>query len=279
MPWHTTTDLDRFDAAAGALLRTRPIENTILLTTLDTLHRRGGRAYGDEPPRYGWWAPDGRPVGGAFLHTPPYPLVLSHLPGDAIGSFVDMVVDGGRAGGRVNTGSALAKDLAARLLARTGAPVSTGRGSRLYRLDTLVPPEPAPPGSARLARPDDRALLIAWYEQFGREVGEGHPDPSTVVDERTSFGDLMLWQDGDAVVSLAGCARPQVGVVRVGPVYTPAPRRRRGYAAAVTAALSRRIVDGGAEAVLFTDLANPTSNAIYQRLGYRPVEDRVIISW
>jgi FR47-like protein len=275
MPWHTTTDLDRFDAAAGALLRSRPIENTLLLTTMDTLRRRGGRAYGDEPPRYGWWEADGGLVGGAFLHTPPYPLMLSHLPEDAIGSFVDI----GVAGGRVNAGSALAEDLAARQLARTGRPVSVGRKSRLYRLDTLVQPEPAPCGAARLARPDDRALLIAWYEQFGREVGEGHVDPATVVDERTSFGDLMVWQDGDAVVALAGCGRPQVGVVRVGPVYTPIPRRRRGYAAAVTAALSRRIIDGGAEAVLFTDLANPTSNAIYQRLGYRPVEDRVIIGW
>jgi predicted GNAT family acetyltransferase len=29
--------------------------------------------------------------------------------------------------------------------------------------------------------------------------------------------------------------------------------------------------------VLFTDLANPTTNAIYQQIGYRPVEDRVIL--
>ena len=27
--------------------------------------------------------------------------------------------------------------------------------------------------------------------------------------------------------------------------------------------------------VLFTDLANPTTNALYPRIGYRPVSDRV----
>jgi predicted GNAT family acetyltransferase len=69
-------------------------------------------------------------------------------------------------------------------------------------------------------------------------------------------------------------------MVRVGPVYTPPELRRRGYAAAVTAAISRAALDAGASAVLlFTDLANATSNALYQRLGYRPVEDRIELSF
>ncbi len=65
-----------------------------------------------------------------------------------------------------------------------------------------------------------------------------------------------------------------------GPVYTPPGLRRRGYAGALTVAVSRAALDAGAdEVVLFTDLANPTSNALYQRLGYRPVEDRIILSF
>lgn len=67
------------------------------------------------------------------------------------------------------------------------------------------------------------------------------------------------------------------GVARVGPVYTPAERRRHGYGAAVTAAGTQDALDRGAQqVVLFTDLANPTSNAIYQELGYRPVTDRIL---
>ena len=69
-------------------------------------------------------------------------------------------------------------------------------------------------------------------------------------------------------------------MIRVGPVYTPPDLRRRRYAAGVTAAVTRAALDAGvAEILLFTDLANPTSNGIYQRLGYHPVEDRVMLSF
>ena len=61
---------------------------------------------------------------------------------------------------------------------------------------------------------------------------------------------------------------------RVGPVYTPPALRGRGYGSAVTAAVSAWARDAGADHVLlFTDLANPTSNSIYQKIGYRPVHD------
>ncbi|NEA23957.1 GNAT family N-acetyltransferase, partial [Actinomadura bangladeshensis] len=60
--------------------------------------------------------------------------------------------------------------------------------------------------------------------------------------------------------------------------YTPAEHRRRGYGAAVTAAATTGALDAGADdVVLFTDLANPTSNGVYRRIGYRPVQDRVIL--
>jgi predicted GNAT family acetyltransferase len=68
--------------------------------------------------------------------------------------------------------------------------------------------------------------------------------------------------------------------MRVAPVYTPKQLRGRGYAGAVTAAVSQAALDAGAaEVSLFTDLANPTSNALYQRLGYRPLEDQVILEF
>ncbi len=79
---------------------------------------------------------------------------------------------------------------------------------------------------------------------------------------------------------MAGHTREVAGMVRVAPVYTPPGLRTRGYAAAVTAAVSRAVRDAGAtDVVLFTDLDNPTSNALYQRLGYRPIHDRVRLSF
>jgi predicted GNAT family acetyltransferase len=71
-------------------------------------------------------------------------------------------------------------------------------------------------------------------------------------------------------VSIVGVTRPVAGVVRIGPVYTPDALRGRGYASAAVAAVSRRALAGGASTcMLFTDLANSTSNKIYAEVGYR----------
>jgi predicted GNAT family acetyltransferase len=99
-----------------------------------------------------------------------------------------------------------------------------------------------------------------------------------VVDDRLSFGGLVIWEEAGTPVSLAGRTRPAAGLARVGPVYTPPEQRGRGFGAAVTAAVTQAALDGGAEGVmLFTDLDNPTSNTLYQRLGYRPVTDWVVL--
>jgi predicted GNAT family acetyltransferase len=75
-------------------------------------------------------------------------------------------------------------------------------------------------------------------------------------------------------VSLAGYGSPTPNGMRVGPVYTPPELRGRGYASAVTAAASHRAFASGKRfCFLFTNLANPTSNSIYQQIGYRPVLD------
>ena len=96
----------------------------------------------------------------------------------------------------------------------------------------------------------------------------------------SSYGGLTLWETAGEPVSMAGLTRPAAGQVRVGPVYTPPAHRGRGYGGAVTAAVSQAARDAGAaEVVLFTDLANPTSNALYQRLGYEAVSDRAIFSF
>jgi predicted GNAT family acetyltransferase len=89
-----------------------------------------------------------------------------------------------------------------------------------------------------------------------------------MVRPQRGYGGVTLWlRDGDPV-SLAGITRQTAGMVRAAPVYTPPAHRGHGYAAAVTAAVSRAALDAGArEVLLFTDLANPTSNRVYERLG------------
>ncbi len=82
------------------------------------------------------------------------------------------------------------------------------------------------------------------------------------------------------MVSVAALSEVVRGVARIGEVYTPPEHRNRGYGSAVTAAASRLAHDYGATSVvLFTDLANPTSNSIYGKLGYRPVEDKILLAF
>ena len=101
-------------------------------------------------------------------------------------------------------------------------------------------------------------------------------DVPRMVEHRISSGGLTLWEDGGRTVAMAGTSTVVAGVARIGPVYTPPARRCHGYGAAVTAAATRAGLAAGADrCMLFTDLANPTSNALYPRLGYRPVGDAV----
>ena len=75
-------------------------------------------------------------------------------------------------------------------------------------------------------------------------------------------------------VSLAGFGSLTPNGIRIGSVYTPPEHRNRGYGTAVTAAVSQLLLERGHRfCFLYTDLANPTSNAISARIGYEPVCD------
>lgn len=134
------------------------------------------------------------------------------------------------------------------------------------------------PGTARLAGPTDVPVLAEWRAAFAAEVHGGWRDPGTSEDVvrrslRSGAAELLWEVDGRPVAQAT--ARPVIAdMSRIGPVYTLPGHRGRGFGAAVTAAATRWATGQGAgRVVLFTDLANPTSNALYPRLGYRPVCD------
>jgi GNAT superfamily N-acetyltransferase len=280
MAWTLTGNLDDYLATAGEFLRSRPVHNTIQLVALDSLRVRGPFAFGDVPPLFGWWRPEAGPVTAALMHTPPFPVLLTRLPPNSAGDLAGDLAGRGRELPGVNAERSDAEAFAAEWSRLTGASWQEFRRSRLFQLGQLTPPSPSPPGAARVAAAADRDLLESWLDAFRQELddlgGPGHG----MIEDRLSHGGLTLWETGGAEVSLAGYARPAEGVVRLGPVYTPPEHRGRGYGGAVTAAVSLAALDAGAaHVVLFTDLANPTSNALYQRLGYQPVEDRVVLKF
>jgi len=278
MPWTLTRDLDEFLTAAGEHLRAEPVLHTVPLTVLDRLTRRGTSTFGDDAPVYGWHGRADGPVDGAFFQTPPFPVLVTTLPAGSAADLIRRLTAAAGLPAAINMSSTDEPDFGAAWAQATGGGATAAERSRLFRLDRLVHPQPAPPGAARVASHDDRALLVEWFEAFGQEAGTFADNAARTVDDRLSHGGLTLWEAGGSPVAMAGNTLEVAGVVRIGPVYTPPAHRQRGYGGAATAAVSQAAIDAGASAVvLFTDLANPTSNALYRRLGYRPVCDRVLL--
>ncbi|MFJ9697464.1 GNAT family N-acetyltransferase [Kitasatospora sp. NPDC101183] len=283
MTWILSTSLDDFRAEAGAFLATRPAENTVLLTLAHRLAVSGLDVYG-EPPVFGWWRPEeGGPVEGAFLQTPPFAPRLSAMSEEAAAALAVELAAAGPGFTEltgVGGGAAAVRAFADAWAGATGATWSVRAEERLYRLGRLTDPARPAAGRHRLAGPADRELAIRWYGEFLAEVDVPPMDVPKAVDDRIADGGLHLWEDGGVPVALVGASPVLAGMSRIGPVYTPADRRGRGYASAATAAASAYVLtQGAAEVLLYTDLANPTSNSVYRQIGYRPVEDCLVVDF
>jgi len=143
---------------------------------------------------------------------------------------------------------------------------------RIHELTAVESLPRLPSGRLRQARLEDSALVAEWLTTFQVEIGEPAPVSRTVA-HRIDAGELYLWDD-NGPRSMAGWSGKTPHGIRVNAVYTPRELRGRGYATGTVAALSQLLLDQGNRfCCLYTDLANPTSNAIYKRIGYNPVSD------
>ena len=154
---------------------------------------------------------------------------------------------------------------------RPGHPVEA---QRLYEIRAVTPPAGAP-GVSRAATDDDLDLLVRYAAGFETDTGGPIVEEDPVARARRFIAgrQLFLWElDGTPRASTV-VAGPEAGVARIGFVYTPPEHRCRGYASALVAELSGRVLSSGDRCILYTQLANPVSNAIYQRIGYQPVDE------
>jgi predicted GNAT family acetyltransferase len=276
VPWRLSDDVGAFAEHAWELLAAAPAEQTVALSIVEQL--RAGQRWSDLAPVFGWYT-DGERVRGAVCMTPPFEMLLAVVPDAALPELVaalrteDVQLPG------VNGDAATVERFAQAWLAGTALHARTVFEQRLYALVTLEPPQPLPPGRARQATDADLDLAARWFGAFQREAGVTVTDAEGWARGGIGDGRIWLWDADDGPsVSLAGRTAPAAGVSRVAPVYTPPEHRRRGYGAAITAACTADALERGADhVVLFTDLANPTSNAIYQRIGYRPLADRRVV--
>ncbi|MHA6762634.1 GNAT family N-acetyltransferase [Streptacidiphilus sp. PAMC 29251] len=281
MAWEITHDAELFHAAAGDYLAADPLRNTVLIGLAERVRQQGPFAFGGElPARFGWWrAEAGGPVEGAFVHTPPNRPNLGPMPRVAARALALKWRSSGVDIAGVAGGTEEARTLAAEWTVREGR-WSVFRKQRLYRLGELLLPPMDEDAEPRLATLRDVLLVAHWYAEFAVDIREQRRDYSAVAARRVGAREVALWQVAGEPVSMAGFSAVVLGQGRVAPVYTPPELRGRGYAAGATAAASAALMTAGAKDVLlFTDLANPTSNALYQRLGYRAVDDWVTLDF
>ena len=223
-----------------------------------------------------WVVHEGDEVVACALHTSPYNLVLARPRDDeALTALID-AIDGdlpGVVGARPEVDS-----FTEQWVARTGGESRIAIEQGVYALQDVAP-VPQAPGRSREAGEDDFELVFDWFLAFAHEAMHGDHDPGVYerqVRQRLGASErgFTIWEDGGAPVSMSGYGGRTPNGIRIGPVYTPPDRRGRGYATSLVAEQSSRLLrEGRTFCFLYTDLANPTANAIYERIGYRRVCD------
>ena len=275
-------DAGDFLTLASAFLEAREAEHNIILGVAAQVRDMPNPSA--DPPSFGTVTDDGERVVAATMRTPPYNQVVSEVDDPAA---IDLLAR--ELAGEPLPGVSGPKEVVARFAERWSA--LTGRrtrvqiSERIFRLDRVIRPARPARGSWRLAEPRDRELIAAWMEAFAEEALPGQPTPDNALElvDRwiaRQYRTLYLWEDDARVVCLVGAGGETPNGVRIGPVYTPPAFRSRGYASSLTAAASQDQLDHGRRFVtLFTDLANPTSNRIYQAIGYVAVRDVDVIGF
>lgn len=270
-------DASGFLDRAGAFLAAREAEHNLIFGISNSLIADPAIA---EMPAWFATVGDGRTIVAAAIQTPPRNVVLSEIDDPAaIPLFVADLAAGDRSSVPGVVGPVEeAANFARQWTALTGTGHELEMSERIFRLVAVRTPTAAA-GSMRIAGLADRDLLVEWLMAFYEEAfppGTYFPDARGTVDRwlAGTYRTLYLWDDDGAAVSWCGVGGETPNGIRIGPVYTPPARRRQGYATSLVAGASQAQLDAGRRfCFLFTDLANPTSNHIYQHIGYEPIRD------
>jgi uncharacterized protein len=252
--------VEEFLERAGPLLLADEARHNLILGIAGTV-----RDHPDAHPDVSFWVVDG----AAALRTRPYNLVLARPRDEQALQELVAAIDDDPPGV-----SAPAPEVFefARLWGRQYRVVQE---HNVFALDEVVMPPPVD-GVLRDATRDDLDLLLAWWRAFVQEaVPQDVSEPAQdlrQIERRLAENGFALWEVDGVPVSLCGHGGRTPSGIRIGPVYTPREHRGRGYASMLTAQVSQRLLDTGRRfCFLYTDRANPTSNAIYERIGYRKV--------
>lgn len=276
MKYEVITDPFEFGDRAAPLLADEARHN-LILGVLGTL-QRSPEVY---PDRWMFLVRGDDVVEAAALMTRPYNLILADTKSEAAiaALMAGLSADGIEVPGVIGNQPTVDLSVAAWEQA-TGIPGRLRMAQGVFALED-VEAVAAAPGSARVANSDDLALVTSWTRDFLAEALPDEPadeERSRQLIARRLGGETpgahWVWSHDAEPVSLSGHGSPTGRGIRIGPVYTPPQHRGNGYASSLVAAESQWLLGNGYDfCFLYTDLANPTSNAIYERIGYRQVAE------
>jgi uncharacterized protein len=276
-------NLQTFYDCVMPFLQQREAEHNMLLSYLGDLLREPP----ETPPAHSYMGYVETEAGEvvAAAHYSGYRLSLSH-PRAGYEKALDMLLDDAASPQILHV--VAPSEFDALVLARW--PLLTGRTliadfpMHVYRLETVILPVNVA-GTLRQVTMQDSIQVRKWMiafevETFGANPGEINEERLTRWMGRFLASDvynIVFWEFDGQPVAMAGTVGRSPTGMRIGLVYTPPEQRGHGYASAVTAALSQSLLDSGLQfCTLNTDTTNPTSNKIYQAIGYYKVADQTM---
>ncbi|HWL07728.1 MAG TPA: GNAT family N-acetyltransferase [Planctomicrobium sp.] len=257
--------------SVGDFLRTHEAENNLVLGICQDI-ASGKYAHGP-PPLLLAIQEQGIPVGVAIM-TPPHNLLITRLTDAAINVLIGVLVDEEISVPGISGLTPSAATFAEQWSRRTDQKPRLQFEQRIYSCER-VNPVPLAAGHVRPAESRDGALLVEWIRRFSEEIQLRLPpgDLENFVAAGIARTSFFVWENGEPV-AMAAASRETGRGIAINYVYTPPQYRGHGYATSCVAMLTQRLLASGKSfCCLYTDLANPTSNSIYQRIGYRPVCD------
>ncbi len=261
--------------AEGWLLSNEAQNNLILAVANQLL----GDEHSYEDPIYLATIEDDGRVSGCAWRTPPFKLGLTQIPIESIPLLVRDVATVYDALPALMGPESEAIEFAKCWSRQVGAKWAIGMRQGIYRLEQVDLPARIASGSLRKAKMSELQLLSEWGAGFSLDTGVEIHAPLALLERSIRRGSLYIWEDqGPRSMAVASGTTPNG--IRVGYVYTPPVFRNRGYATAIVSSLSQQLLDAGRRfCFLYTDLANPTSNKIYEKIGYASVGEVVDVDF
>lgn len=252
------------------LLKDESMNNLIL--GISDLLKKGLRKF--ENPLFFTVVEGNRVLGQAIRSEVGRPFVLARVEAKALKPLAEAVFKKGIPLGGVvgpKESSTMFSDIWVEL---TGGSSQIAMHQGVYELTKVLEPKFIE-GEMIVATTDNKKIVRDFTLGFIKECFPNDSSPEDrakeVADRHIENGTLFLWKTSEGeIVSMASKNRESKNAATISLVYTPRNLRGKGFASCIVAKLSEKLLlDGKKKCNLFTDLTNPTSNSIYQKIGYK----------